>query len=144
MNKEGGELPVTHTGLRTVVQSHADPFLEVPGSGCSGTGVPLPPWASYYPLCSPMSGNTPQPGSQGGFDLRSKAKKWEEEEGESGPVVGSSPWFWGGEPGMAEVLAAFAFPNLRGVSGWVSDPANCCVTACVPCQDAAEGISFTT
>ena len=45
---------------------------------------------------------------------------------------------------MAEVLAAFAFPKLRGVSWWVSDPANCCVTACVPCQDTQEGVSFTT
>lgn len=57
-----------------------------------------------------------------------------------GPALGSGE----GTPGMAEVLAAFAFPNLHGVSGWVSDPANCCVTVCVPCQDAAEGVSFTT
>lgn len=57
-----------------------------------------------------------------------------------GPALGS----WEGIPGMAEVLAAFAFPKLRGVSWWVSDPANCCVTACVPCQDTQEGVSFTT
>ena len=32
VNKEGGELPVSHTGLQTIVQSHADPSLEAPGS----------------------------------------------------------------------------------------------------------------
>ena len=32
-----------------------------------------------------------------------------------GPALGS----WEGIPGMAEVLAAFAFPKLRGVSWWV-------------------------
>ena len=108
MNKEGGELPVTHTGLRTVVQSHADPVLEVPGSGCSGAGVPLPLWASY----SPVSGNTPQPRSHEGLDLRSKAKKWEEEEGESGPVVGSSPWFWGGDPQDGGGAGCLCFSKL--------------------------------
>lgn len=57
----GGELPVTHTGLWTALQSRADPFLEVPGSGRSGADVPMPLWASYSPICFPMSGNTPQP-----------------------------------------------------------------------------------
>lgn len=101
-----------HTGLWTVVQSHTDPFLEVPGSGCSGTGVPLPLWAFYSPLCSPMNGNTLQPRSQGGFDLRSKAKKWEEEEGESGPVVGPSPWFWGGDPWDGGGAGCLCFSKL--------------------------------
>ena len=37
----GGELPVTHTGLWTALQSRSDPFLEVPGSGRSGADVPM-------------------------------------------------------------------------------------------------------
>lgn len=81
---------------------------------------------------------------------RVRFKKWEveeEEEEESGPVMGSSPWFWGGEPRDGGGAGCLCFSKLKLVSGWASDHANCCVTvcvpACVPCQDAAEGVSST-
>lgn len=104
----GGELPVTHTGLRTVLQSHSDSFLEVPGSGRSGADVPMPLWASCSPICFPVSGNTPQPRSHGGFDLRNGRRRKERVDLWWGPALGSGE----GNPRMVEVLAAFAFPNL--------------------------------
>ena len=104
----GGELPVTYTGLWTALQSRSDPFLEVPGSGRSGADVPMPLWASHSPICFPMSGNTPQPLSHGGFDLRNGRRRKERVDLWWGPALGSGE----GNPGMVEVLAAFAFPNL--------------------------------
>lgn len=33
VSEDDGELPVTYAGLQIVVQSHADPSREAPGSG---------------------------------------------------------------------------------------------------------------
>lgn len=112
-------MPVSHTGLQTRAQSHADPSLEASGSGTLWGNVPFLLWASYFPICSPLSEHAPQTGSNGVFDLRIKAKKGQEEGREQWTPSGVQPLvFWGGEPRDGRGAGCLRFSKLR-LSVWI-------------------------
>ena len=109
VSEDDGELPVTHAGHQTVVQSHADPRE----SSVAVVSVPL--WASYSFIVSPMSSILLRQEAMACLIHRPKPRYGRRKEGSHGPRG------WGvleQRPRIADMLHTFDFPNSGKVCRW--------------------------